>query len=41
MFMLWAALQSIEGGTSGPVWILATGIWNDAGVWSDSSDWID
>ena len=24
-----------------PVWILATGFWNDGGVWDDTAFWID
>ena len=24
-----------------PVWILATGFWNDDGVWDDNAVWID
>ena len=32
--------ESGGGGTPGE-WIMATGIWNDAGVWDDSANWID
>ena len=27
--------------SSGSVWILETGIWNDSGVWKDEEVWID
>jgi len=41
MFMLWAALQTQEGNSGGPVWILASGIWNDDGQWLDGGVWND
>ena len=34
-------LSANGGGGGGPVWILATGFWNDNGVWIDTAVWID
>ena len=35
--------SSMGGGGGGPVgdWLLATGLWSDAGVWRDDETWID
>lgn len=39
-----ASVTVSSGGTvaraAAAVWLLAGGVWNDAGVWSDSSNWI-
>lgn len=36
-----AATSPSGGAGAPPVWILATGTWNDAGVWVDSDVWKD
>lgn len=33
--------QGNGGAGPAPVWILATGAWNDAGTWNDTASWKD
>lgn len=37
----WSWWELIEGSGGGGLWILATGIWDDAGEWIDTENWID
>lgn len=33
------SLAQVLSGPGGPQWILANGVWNDAGVWDDAAAW--